>query len=282
NVTLKCFYKGDVAAMFYWYKQTLGQKPRLVSSYYKHDKHGTFTEEFKNNTRFSLDTKDGKNHLTISEFTHFRLSYLLLHKLRLCDSQLYSTHWTCDGEHSVYWFKSSEESHPGLIYTHGDRNDQCERKPNTQTHTCIYNLPMESLSHAGTYYCAVASCGHILFGNGTKLDLAGEVKSLDSRVYFLSGALAFTTILSVLLVFSLYTMNKRNSCQCTEVCCHIQCISFMYQILIFIFIFLNQGYQDADHLHYAALRHHRVNRTRRQKDDTSSQCVYSTIRHKIQ
>uniref|UniRef100_A0A4W6DHR4 Ig-like domain-containing protein n=1 Tax=Lates calcarifer TaxID=8187 RepID=A0A4W6DHR4_LATCA len=284
NVTLKCFYKGDVAAMFYWYKQTLGQKPRLVSSYYKHDKHGTFTEEFKNNTRFSLDTKDDSaTYYCISCYAYkfeFGEGATLSVKgsglniqLWLCDSQLYSTHWTCDGEHSVYWFKSSEESHPGLIYTHGDRNDQCERKPNTQTHTCIYNLPMESLSHAGTYYCAVASCGHILFGNGTKLDL-----SLDSRVYFLSGALAFTTILSVLLVFSLYTMNKRNSCQCTEVCCHIQCISFMYQILIFIFIFLNQGYQDADHLHYAALRHHRVNRTRRQKDDTSSQCVYSTIR----
>ncbi len=79
---------------------------------------------------------------------------------------------TCDGEHSVYWFRDSEGSHPGLIYTHGDRNDQCERKPNTQTHTCVYNLPMKSLnlSHAGTYYCAVASCGHILFGSEKKLD----------------------------------------------------------------------------------------------------------------
>ncbi|KAF3836440.1 hypothetical protein F7725_028998, partial [Dissostichus mawsoni] len=100
---------------------------------------------------------------------------------------------SCDGEHSVYWFKNSEDS-PGLIYTRGGRNDQCERKPNTQTHTCVYNLPMESLnlSHAGTH-CAVASCGHILFGNGTKLDFEDEV---DSLVYFLSIALTFTTILS--------------------------------------------------------------------------------------
>ena len=83
---------------------------------------------------------------------------------------------TCDGEHSVYWFKQSQESHPGLIYTHGGRNDQCERKDSTQTHTCVYNLPMKSLnlSHAGTYYCAVASCGHILFGDGTKLDVQGK------------------------------------------------------------------------------------------------------------
>uniref|UniRef100_A0A4W6DHL8 Ig-like domain-containing protein n=1 Tax=Lates calcarifer TaxID=8187 RepID=A0A4W6DHL8_LATCA len=174
NVTLKCFYKGDVAAMFYWYKQTLGQKPRLVSSYYKHDKHGTFTEEFKNNTRFSLDTKDD----------------------------------------------------------------------------------------SATYYCISCYAYKFEFGEGATLS------SLDSRVYFLSGALAFTTILSVLLVFSLYTMNKRNSCQCTESQARFSVPSTANA----------EGYQDADHLHYAALRHHRVNRTRRQKDDTSSQCVYSTIR----
>ncbi|KAF3836868.1 hypothetical protein F7725_004332 [Dissostichus mawsoni] len=46
----------------------------------------------------------------------------------------------------------------------------------THKHTCVYNLPMENLnpSHAGTYFCAVASCGHILFGNGTKLDFEGK------------------------------------------------------------------------------------------------------------
>lgn len=36
-------------------------------------------------------------------------------------------------------------------------------------------------------------------------------------VYFLSAALAFTTILSVLLAFSVYKLNKR-SCQCTGNC----------------------------------------------------------------
>uniref|UniRef100_A0A3B4X215 Ig-like domain-containing protein n=1 Tax=Seriola lalandi dorsalis TaxID=1841481 RepID=A0A3B4X215_SERLL len=54
------------AKMLYWYKQTLGQRPRRISSFYKHDKSGTFTDEFKNNQRFSLETNNGKNHLTIS------------------------------------------------------------------------------------------------------------------------------------------------------------------------------------------------------------------------
>uniref|UniRef100_A0A3P9MG94 Ig-like domain-containing protein n=1 Tax=Oryzias latipes TaxID=8090 RepID=A0A3P9MG94_ORYLA len=84
---------------------------------------------------------------------------------------------SCDEEHRVYWFKDSEDSHPGLIYPHGGRNDQCERKNNTQTHSCVYELYMKNLteSHAGIYYCAVVSCGHKLFGNGTKLELTAAL-----------------------------------------------------------------------------------------------------------
>ncbi|XP_045577683.1 uncharacterized protein [Salmo salar] len=83
---------------------------------------------------------------------------------------------TCAGEHSVYWFRhGSGESRPGIISTHGNRSDQCEQSPEagSPTQSCVYNLPKRnlSLSDAGTYYCAVASCGEILFGNGTKLDI---------------------------------------------------------------------------------------------------------------
>ncbi|XP_070978120.1 basement membrane-specific heparan sulfate proteoglycan core protein-like [Oncorhynchus clarkii lewisi] len=80
---------------------------------------------------------------------------------------------TCAGEHSVYWFRhGSGESRPGIIYTHGNWSDQCEKSTETEK-SCIYNLPKRnlSLSDAGTYYCAVASCGEILFGNWTKLDV---------------------------------------------------------------------------------------------------------------
>ncbi|XP_041701931.1 uncharacterized protein LOC121538182 [Coregonus clupeaformis] len=84
---------------------------------------------------------------------------------------------TCTGEHSVYWFRArSGESHPGVIYTLGNRRDECEKSPETPspTKSCVYNLSKNNLSplDAGTYYCAVATCGEILFGNGTKLDLA--------------------------------------------------------------------------------------------------------------
>ncbi|CAK6973022.1 uncharacterized protein LOC128383783 [Scomber scombrus] len=249
SVTLQCSDKGDVSARLYWYKQTLGQKPRLISTFYEFDRNYTFYNEFKNNPRFTLDTENSKNHVTITDLhisdsaTYYCVSsYLnIVHFLEVTTLSVQGSALvhqsasesiqpggsvtlnctvhtgTCDdGEHSVYWFKNSEESHPGLIYTHGGRNDQCERNTSTQTHTCVYNLPMKSLnlSHAGTYYCAVASCGQILFGDGTKLDVGDEVDSLV-LVYFLSGALAFTTILSVLLAFSMYKM-KRNSFQSTE------------------------------------------------------------------
>ena len=206
-MTLTCLYEADVATRLYWYKQPLGQKLQLITTFFYFDTNGTFYGEFKNNPRFTLATGHGKYHLKISDLrvldsaTYHCIHYI--NRLEISESITVSvtgSAWvhqsvlkiiqpggsvtlncavhtgTCDGEHSVYWFKQSQESHPGLIYTHGGRNDQCERKDNTQTHTCVYNLPMKSLnlSHAGTYYCAVASCGHILFGNGTKLDIQSE------------------------------------------------------------------------------------------------------------
>uniref|UniRef100_A0A8C4E8W4 Ig-like domain-containing protein n=1 Tax=Dicentrarchus labrax TaxID=13489 RepID=A0A8C4E8W4_DICLA len=297
NVTMRCFYQGD-AMMFYWYKQTLGQKPRLVSTYYKHDKSGIFDKEFKNNPRFSLKTGNGTNHLIISDLHisdsatyyctgcfRYDLEFVEGVTVNVKGSGLNipasvqtiqpggsmtlncTVHTgTCDGEHSVYWFKTSEESHPGLIYTHGGRNDQCERKPNNQTHTCVYNLPMQSLnlSQAGTD-CAVASCGHMLFGEDKKLDLEHEVHSFG-LVYFLTGALAFTTTLVVLLAYAVYTINNRPCCQCKD--------SRSSAALTLNAV----DYSNSDNLHYAALKAHKVNRSTRLRNDVQSECVYSGVR----
>ncbi|XP_023253904.1 uncharacterized protein LOC111648286 [Seriola lalandi dorsalis] len=81
---------------------------------------------------------------------------------------------TCPGDHSVYWFRAgADESHPSLIYAHGSSGDQCEKSPEAQsTQKCVYNFSkIVSSSDAGTHYCAVATCGEILFGNGMKLDI---------------------------------------------------------------------------------------------------------------
>uniref|UniRef100_A0A4W5P4A3 Ig-like domain-containing protein n=1 Tax=Hucho hucho TaxID=62062 RepID=A0A4W5P4A3_9TELE len=109
---------------------------------------------------------------------------------------------TCAGEHSVYWFRhGSGESHPGIIYTHGDRSDQCEKSPEagSPTQSCVYNLPKRnlSLSDAGTYYCAVASCGEILFGKGTKLDVErGHSDDPQMRILVLLSIIRTGVLLS--------------------------------------------------------------------------------------
>uniref|UniRef100_A0A671XW31 Ig-like domain-containing protein n=1 Tax=Sparus aurata TaxID=8175 RepID=A0A671XW31_SPAAU len=309
SLTLPCFYKADVVARLYWYKQPLGQKLQLIATMFKFEKNGTFYGEFNNNPRFTLDTGDGKNHLKISDLrisdsAAYNCMSSFLNTLEISESITVSVTGsasvlqsaseiiqpggfvtlnctvhtgTCDGEHSVYWFKHSQESHPGLIYTHGGRNDQCERKDNTQTHTCVYNLPMKSLnlSHAGTYYCAVASCGHILFGDGTKLDV--QVHLTITNFYFLNkiriktekvekntvwGASAFFSILAVLLSFSVCMMNKRNSCQ-TPGNSHCLCVA---------------RHQNEDKRCYAASSVNLTKRSRRQRDQTWSECVYYSVK----
>ncbi|KAJ8008356.1 hypothetical protein DPEC_G00103980 [Dallia pectoralis] len=115
---------------------------------------------------------------------------------------------TCEGEHSVYWFRhDSGESHPGIIYTHGDRSGQCKNSTETgsPTQSCVYNLPKRnlSLSDAGTYYCAVVSCGEILFGHGTKMDIQDPLGNqsnllLSIVIPFLSTAVTLSVIINII------------------------------------------------------------------------------------
>ncbi|KAK2913441.1 hypothetical protein Q8A67_001840 [Cirrhinus molitorella] len=84
------------------------------------------------------------------------------------------------GNHSVYWFRhESGDTHPGIIYKHGNINDRCEKSSEKDSHvrSCVYNLLKKNLSltDAGTYYCAVATCGEILFGNGSRLEVGEPV-----------------------------------------------------------------------------------------------------------
>lgn len=77
---------------------------------------------------------------------------------------------TCPGDYSVYWFRAGlDKSHPNIIYSNGNRRDECDTQ-----RSCVHRFSKNvSSTDAGTYYCAVAMCGEILFGNGTKLDLQG-------------------------------------------------------------------------------------------------------------
>ncbi|KAI4900970.1 hypothetical protein NFI96_011871, partial [Prochilodus magdalenae] len=215
NVTLSCLHPSDQINKVLWYQQPIGWKPLLVTSSYYHTLPFEFHNHFQETKRFNLLRAAGSTNLTITKvkaydsavyycagsfsnivafgagtFLAFKgqhsnkytiLQPTVSQPLHPEDSEtLQCTVLTksCSGEHSVYWFRhGSGESHPGIIYTHGNRSDQCKSSSETDssTQSCVYKLPKRnlSLSDAGTYHCAVAACGEILFGNGTKVDEPG-------------------------------------------------------------------------------------------------------------
>ncbi|XP_059919783.1 uncharacterized protein LOC132466551 [Gadus macrocephalus] len=89
----------------------------------------------------------------------------------------------CQGEPSVYWFRSGP-SHPAAIYMNGNRSGECQNSsgPPSAPQSCVYTLPKNNVdsSDAGTYYCALAACGEAVFGNGTKLYVFGNGTQLDT------------------------------------------------------------------------------------------------------
>uniref|UniRef100_A0A672GEQ8 Ig-like domain-containing protein n=1 Tax=Salarias fasciatus TaxID=181472 RepID=A0A672GEQ8_SALFA len=295
DLTLSCFYETQVPTSIYWYKQILGQRPKLISGSSKNDKN-MFHGEIENSTHFKMDKRDGKALLTITDL-HTSDSAIYHCIFYSYTSPIFSESVTvsvkgfgsnatlvnqpgsdsiqpggfatlsctvhpgsCDGEHSVYWYKKSEESLPVVFYTHGGMNDQCD----SQSNACFYELPMENLTQtdAGMYYCAVASCGQVLFGNGTKLDFPDKVNPWV-LVHLLSWALLFTMIFSIFLAFLLYNITKKNSCHSSGN------LHSLWKITS------NQSKYEPNSLHYAALSHKKTNRPRRHGNASNDECVYS-------
>uniref|UniRef100_A0A8C5HJ20 Ig-like domain-containing protein n=1 Tax=Gouania willdenowi TaxID=441366 RepID=A0A8C5HJ20_GOUWI len=67
SVTLQCLYDDDDGGnpLFFWYKQSLRQEPKLISIHYSFDRKGTFHDEFKDNRRFTLKNEKYSLILTI-------------------------------------------------------------------------------------------------------------------------------------------------------------------------------------------------------------------------
>ncbi|PWA18623.1 hypothetical protein CCH79_00005751, partial [Gambusia affinis] len=72
----------------------------------------------------------------------------------------------CADKHDVFWFRAESKSNPGFIYADKKR---CNKQAGS---SCGYRLSktIRSSSDTGTYYCAVVTCGEILFGEGTKVE----------------------------------------------------------------------------------------------------------------
>uniref|UniRef100_A0A3Q1EAK7 Ig-like domain-containing protein n=1 Tax=Acanthochromis polyacanthus TaxID=80966 RepID=A0A3Q1EAK7_9TELE len=199
-----------------WYKQVAGEQPQIISSFYKHSI-SSFHNQFQGNQRFSVQTGQGFYHLKISDIqdsdaamyycgqnnmigTEFDDGTLLVLKESSCLSFLQqpesdsvqtggSATLNCtvlaDGKRSVYWFKKdSESSHLGIISPQTNSSSRCVKNFESPEQRCVFSLPKRnvSLSDAGMYYCAVASCGEILFGKGTRLNFnAVQYVALDFK-----------------------------------------------------------------------------------------------------
>uniref|UniRef100_A0AAZ3PLI3 Ig-like domain-containing protein n=1 Tax=Oncorhynchus tshawytscha TaxID=74940 RepID=A0AAZ3PLI3_ONCTS len=222
SVSLPCFFSEtiDYFQWLYWYKQTAGQMPQVVATVEKKKSaHFVLNGEF-NNIRFTMEkVKVGYlliiNNISRSDEAAYFCGIGTVYEIKFRNGTFLSrSHYqtveqqpvsdpvhpgdsvtlqctvlseTCAGLHRVYWFRAgSGESHPGVIYTPENRSDECKKSPETPspTQSCVYSLSKNnlSLSDAGTYYCAVVTCGEILFGDGTKLNtIKGTTSSSVSQ-----------------------------------------------------------------------------------------------------
>ncbi|XP_040903672.1 uncharacterized protein LOC121188153 isoform X1 [Toxotes jaculatrix] len=213
NLTLTCPDFGKEIGLFYWYKMNFAQKVQTVASgtfdkimlkgqfanprfsFTKMDDHysliirnvskedeatylcqaGTAYEmEFIKGTIVNVNDRNQQKHVYVKQSPE-KASVQLGDSVTLQCSLLSKNKENrvqCPGEHSVHWFRSGSGGfHPGIIYTHSSRRDEQEGR------SCVYSLSktMQNSSDAGTYYCAVVTCGEILFGEGTKVETGQEL-----------------------------------------------------------------------------------------------------------
>lgn len=204
TVTIECFCQDNSVTFFSWYRQSLGGKPLIISTRMKHNSEASISSVYKE--RFRVQSGESINHLTISDvrpsdsatyycgilefnamefgqgaFLHVKASgpniravvyQPALEPLRLGDSvnlscAVYAE--KCAEEQSIYWFRHGA-AQPAIVY----RNvGQCM---NESPKNCTFHFSIKSVnpSDAGMYYCALASCGEIVFGNGTRVDFVGR------------------------------------------------------------------------------------------------------------
>uniref|UniRef100_A0A3B3V8N1 Ig-like domain-containing protein n=1 Tax=Poecilia latipinna TaxID=48699 RepID=A0A3B3V8N1_9TELE len=203
--TLTCAFtdKYQSTTWLHWYKQNAGDTLKLIVSqqHYIEPTYGpeisasrfnvTNTKKASNLTILKTVQEDeGMYHCTQMDMygstcsgTYLTMSYTVVQQPAVshphhpndsvtlqCLVLSNSKNTTCSEEPRVFWFKAgSNKSYPDIIYTDGKKAGNCDKRFDSQE-KCIYNFSKSfGSSDAGTYYCAVATCGQIVFGNGTSL-----------------------------------------------------------------------------------------------------------------
>ncbi|XP_041653802.1 uncharacterized protein LOC121516530 isoform X2 [Cheilinus undulatus] len=306
NVTLKCSNYGG-GRFFYWYKQPVGFMVQKVVS--GSSTQTSLTAEF-NNQRFEviqgkdhflLSIRNASKEDEATYFCHTGTAYTqdfingiflavkdvtkeksviveqsprkasiqsghsVVFKCSL-PSMNKETRKQCPGEHSVYWFRAGAgESHPAVIYSHSDRGDEEEK-------SCVYSLSktIHNSSDAGTYYCAIVTCGQVLFGEGTTV----ETKSELYLIIIVLGVL-LACCLTVNLVLLIRASHNRACEHCKEAkgaSHHPGCDTTIVEQPTDL-----DGDTEAENyaaLNFSARKVKNVKKTR----ESSQECVYSAVR----
>lgn len=112
----------------------------------------------------------------------------------------------CTEDQSVYRFKHG--SRHGIFHT-----NQCKQFPKSESQSCVYHLQKSNISwsDAGTYYCAVASCGEVLFGNGTVTVISSDYGDPHEQIQVLVWlSIIRTEALFVLVIVCVLTYFIKN------------------------------------------------------------------------
>ncbi|XP_040887422.1 uncharacterized protein LOC121177242 [Toxotes jaculatrix] len=309
NVTLPCLYDSNAKNLCWYKQVAGEQPQIMSSFYKHLDNSNVFHDEFKDNKRFSIHTGQGFYHLNICNVQHsdsamyycghtsvtittFKKGTLLVVKDSNCWSFLQqpasdsvqpggsvtlncTVHTgTSDGEHSVYWFKKdTENSHLGIMYIHTHNSSECVNGTvsGSPARSCVYNLSKRRVtqSDAGTYYCAVALCGQILFGKGTKLDVGVEQCDTPSVLLLcVVAALVVSLILNIVL-FSVICKRTRGT-YLQSGGSHPQPVAPEYTA--------DTQNKESDALQYVALDFKKRQGKSRRQRSTKEEAIYSRIR----
>uniref|UniRef100_A0A3B5KS72 Ig-like domain-containing protein n=1 Tax=Xiphophorus couchianus TaxID=32473 RepID=A0A3B5KS72_9TELE len=185
-----------------------------------------------------IQTSDVKSVLPGTEVT--------LHCSLLSEKKKKESTDQCADKHDVFWFRAESKSNPGFIYADKKR---CSTQAGS---SCEYRLTktIRNSLDAGTYYCAVVTCGEILFGEGIKVETREEL--FLYAIVLLGGLLAC----SVLVNITLMSQRRKPKRHCE-----------------------NRIGRFVDGLNYVALNFSsRKSARRKSKRETSDNCTYSNIK----
>ncbi|XP_010766495.1 uncharacterized protein [Notothenia coriiceps] len=263
NVTLKCFYT-SIDNNLCWYKQDSD------SAIYYCGKISGVVTEFDNGTFLVLKESSLRYLLQQPESDSVKPGGSVTLNCTVHTG-------TNDTEQSVYWFKkenTTNSKHVGTMYIHTNGSSQCVQSLGSEfpAWSCVHSLSKQnvSLSDAGTYYCAVALCGEIIFGKGTRLEVGEKRQDIfPLLVHCVVAALIVSVILNIIVIGILCKVSRRENLPSGGVSPpHTSVAEYTPNI----------ENQESKDLEYEALDFKTMRSKSKRKRSTEDETVYSTVR----